>query len=85
MRESILAILSARFRQAVSAAETRVEKLSEIRERLAEKLADPAMYEPDRITETEGWQKKFAEVEEGLERAEALWMRALERLEAAEG
>jgi ATP-binding cassette subfamily F protein 3 len=37
------------------------------------------------LAETENWQKKFAEVEEGLERAEALWMRALERLEAASG
>ncbi|MXQ07533.1 ATP-binding cassette domain-containing protein [Alphaproteobacteria bacterium GH1-50] len=75
----------AELRQAVSTAEARVEKLTELRERLAKKLADPAMYEADRIAETEGWQKKFAEVEEGLERAEALWMRALERLEAAGG
>lgn len=73
----------AELRQAVSTAEARVEKLTEIRERLAEKLADPAMYEADRIAETEGWQKKFAEVEDGLERAEVLWMKALERLEAA--
>ena len=43
------------------------------------------MYEAGRIAEAEGWQKKFAEVEEGLERAEALWVKALERLEAAGG
>ncbi len=75
----------AELRQAVSTAEARVDKLTEIRERLASKLADPAMYEAERITETEGWQKKFAEVEDGLERAEALWMKALERLESAGG
>ncbi|MEQ9053334.1 MAG: ABC-F family ATP-binding cassette domain-containing protein [Roseovarius confluentis] len=75
----------AELRQAVSAAEARVEKLTTMRERLAAKLADPAMYDPARIAETENWQKKFAEVEEGLERAEALWLRALERLETAEG
>lgn len=75
----------AELRQAVSAAEARVEKLTTMRERLAAKLADPAMYDPARIAETESWQKKFAEVEEGLERAEALWLRALERLETAEG
>lgn len=74
----------AELRQAVSAAEARVEKLTTMRERLAAKLADPAMYDPARIAETENWQKKFAEVEEGLERAEALWLRALERLETAE-
>ena len=45
----------------------------------------PAMYEAHRATEAEGWQKKFAEVEEGLERAEALWLKALERYEAAGG
>ena len=75
----------AELRQAVSTAEARVEKLTEIREKLAAKLADPAMYEPARIAETESWQKKVAEVEDGLERAEALWMKALERLEAAGG
>ncbi len=75
----------AELRQEVSTAEARVEKLTDLREKLAEKLADPAMYEADRLTETEGWQKKFADVEDGLERAEALWMKALERLEAAGG
>jgi ATP-binding cassette subfamily F protein 3 len=73
------------LRQAVSTAEARVEKLTDLRDRLASKLADPAMYEADRVAEAESWQKKFAEVEDGLERAEALWMRALEKLEAASG
>jgi ATP-binding cassette subfamily F protein 3 len=31
------------------------------------------------------WQKKHAEVIDGLERAEMLWMEALEKLESAEG
>ncbi|MGR3513424.1 MAG: ABC-F family ATP-binding cassette domain-containing protein [Paracoccaceae bacterium] len=74
----------AELRKEVSTAEARVEKLSDMREKLAAKLADPAMYEANRVDETEGWQKKFAEVESGLERAEALWMKALERLEAAQ-
>jgi ATP-binding cassette subfamily F protein 3 len=73
------------LRQAVSAAEARVEKLTGLREKLAAKLADPAIYEPARVAEAEGWQKKFAEVEDGLSRAEALWLKALERLEASEG
>ncbi|MEO1027415.1 MAG: ABC transporter ATP-binding protein, partial [Pseudomonadota bacterium] len=75
----------AELRQDVSTAEARVEKLSDIREKLAAKLADPAMYETARVAEAEVWQKKFAEVEDGLERAEALWVKALERLEAAGG
>jgi ATP-binding cassette, subfamily F, member 3 len=71
----------AQLRQAVSDAESRVSKLSEMREKLAAKLADPAIYEETRLKEAEGWQRKFAEVEHGLERAEALWLKALERLE----
>ena len=47
------------------------------------KLADPALYEPERLGEMETWQKKYAEVMEGLDRAEAMWLRAQEKLEAA--
>ncbi|MEM9263866.1 MAG: ABC transporter ATP-binding protein, partial [Pseudomonadota bacterium] len=75
----------AELRQALSTAEARFEKLTELREKIAKKLADPTMYEADMVTEAEAWQKKFAEVEEGLERAEVLWMKALERLDAAGG
>ena len=75
----------AELRQAVSTAEARVDKLMALRERLAQKLADPAIYEANRIKEAEEWQKKFAEVEDGLERAETLWMKAVDRLEATQG
>ncbi len=73
------------LRAAVSVAEARVAKLTDIHEKLAAKLADPAMYKDSRAAEAEGWQKKFAEVEEGLARAETLWLKALERLETAGG
>jgi ATP-binding cassette subfamily F protein 3 len=55
-----------------------------MRDRLAKKLADPAMYEDGRAGEAEVWQRKYAEVMEALDRAEALWMTAAERLELAE-
>jgi ATP-binding cassette subfamily F protein 3 len=71
------------LRRAVSTAEARVGKLTQIRETLAAKMADPAMYDASRARDAEALQKKFAEVEDGLERAEALWLKALERLEAA--
>ena len=74
----------AELRQAVSTAEARVDKLMALRERLAQKLADPAIYEANRIKEAEEWQKKFAEVEDGLERAETLWMKAVDRVEATQ-
>ena len=73
------------LRQAASTAEARVEKLMAVREKLAKKLADPAMYDAENIAEAETWQKKFAEVEDGLARAEALWIKAMERLDAADG
>ena len=52
---------------------------------LAKKLADPELYEPARLGELETWQKKYAEVMEGLDRAESLWLKAEARLEEASG
>lgn len=78
-REDIL-VLKAEVRKC----EERIGKLNEMRDRLAKKLADPALYEPGRGTEAETWQKKYAEVMDGLDRAEAMWLTALEKLEKAE-
>ena len=72
------------LRAEVRRSEARIEKLGEMAERLSAKLADPGLYEPERIGEMEGWQKKYAEVSEAMERAEALWIAAQEKLEAAE-
>ena len=63
--------------------EARVDKLNEMRDKLAKKLADPALYEKEKKGEIEVWQKKYAEVMDGLDRAEALWLTAEEKLEAA--
>ena len=78
-RDDLLAL-----RADVRKGEVRVEKLTEMRDKLARKLADPALYDDARLGELETWNRKYAEVMEGLGRAEALWMTALERLEAAE-
>ena len=72
------------LRSEVRKCEARVEKLNEMRDRLAAKLADPALYEDDRVGDLAVWNRKYAEVMEGLDRAEALWLAALEKLEAAE-
>ncbi|MBY6055083.1 ABC-F family ATP-binding cassette domain-containing protein [Leisingera daeponensis] len=72
------------LRSEVRKSETRVEKLSEMREKLDEKLADPSLYEPGKAADMAVWQKKHAECIEALERAEGLWMEALEKLEQAE-
>ena len=76
-RDAVLAL-----RSEVRKCEERVDKLNEMGDRLARKLADPALY--DNADEAAVWQKKYAEVREALERAEALWMSALEKLEKAE-
>jgi ATP-binding cassette subfamily F protein 3 len=72
------------IRAEVKQAEARLAKIEEMREKLAKKLADPELYEPERAGDLGVWQRKYAEVMEGLDRAETLWMRAAEKLEAAE-
>ena len=72
------------LRAEVRKCEERLAKIEEMRDRLAKKLADPELYEDARKGELETWNRKYAEVMEGLARAEALWMAAQERLEAAE-
>ncbi len=65
-------------------AEARVRKIEEMRDKLARKLADPDLYEEGRQGELATWNKKYAEVMTASDRAEALWMSALETLETAE-
>jgi ATP-binding cassette subfamily F protein 3 len=72
------------LRSEVKKCEARVAKIEEMRDKLATKLADPALYEDGRAGELDTWQKKYAEVMDGLDRAEALWMAAEEKLEQAE-
>ncbi|MCU4653907.1 ATP-binding cassette domain-containing protein [Roseibacterium sp. SDUM158016] len=72
------------LRSEVRQAEARVAKIEEMREKLAKKLADPELYEPERAGDLGVWQRKYAEVMDGLDRAEALWVAAAERLEQAE-
>ena len=64
--------------------EARIEKLTEMHTKLQEKLADPALYEEEKAADRQVWQKKFAEVEDAMARAETLWMAALETLEEME-
>ncbi|MEX0350017.1 MAG: ABC-F family ATP-binding cassette domain-containing protein [Paracoccaceae bacterium] len=78
-RDAILAL-----RSEVRKCEERVGKLTDMHDKLSSKLADPTLYEDDKVGDLEVWNRKFAEVVEAMERAEALWMEAAERLEAAE-
>ncbi|KPP87336.1 MAG: ATP-binding cassette, subfamily F, member 3 [Rhodobacteraceae bacterium HLUCCA08] len=78
-RDTILAL-----RAELRRAEDRVTKIEQMRDKLATKLADPALYEDGRTGELETWNRKYAEVMDGLARAEALWLAAQEKLDAAE-
>ena len=72
------------LRAEVRKCEDRVGKLEEMREKLAKKLADPTLYEDSRLGELETWNKKYAEVMDGLHKAEGLWEKAIEKLDTAE-
>ena len=67
----------------VAKCEARVAKLEEMREAIDGRLSNPLLYARGDADAIEALHKKRAEVEDGLARAEALWMAALERLESA--
>jgi ATP-binding cassette subfamily F protein 3 len=71
------------LRAEVAKCEARVAKLTEMQARIDERLANPLIYARGDSEELATLQRKRAEVEDGLHRAEALWLAALERLEAA--
>jgi ATP-binding cassette subfamily F protein 3 len=63
--------------------EERVDKLNDMRDKLAKKLADPSLYEKEKKGEIEVWQKKYAEVMNALDRAESMWVAAQDKLDQA--
>ncbi len=71
------------LRAEVARCEARVGRLEEMRAAIDARLANPLLYSRGDAEEIELLQKKRAEVEDGLARAETLWVTALERLEAA--
>jgi ATP-binding cassette subfamily F protein 3 len=77
-RDEVLAL-----RSEARKSEERVNKINTMRDKLAKKLADPELYEEAKKGELEVWNKKYAEVMGALEKAESLWMSALEKLEKA--
>jgi len=70
-----------KLKQEVASCEERVTKLQGMRDKLDLKMAEPGFYNGEAAA-ISMWQKKHVEVADGLERAETLWMDALEKLEA---
>lgn len=73
----------AALRSELRKCEGRVEKLEEMRGKLATKLADPELYEPARSGDLAVWNRKYAEVMDALDRAEAMWLAAQDALDKA--
>ncbi|MGB1209175.1 MAG: ATP-binding cassette domain-containing protein, partial [Paracoccaceae bacterium] len=72
------------LRADVRKCEERVETLHAMAEKLSLKLADPTLYEDDKVGNLEVWNRKYAEIQEALTRAESLWMAAEDRLDKAQ-
>ena len=64
--------------------EARVDKLSEMQNELAKRLGDPKVYEDSMADKRVVWQKKYSEVMDAIDRAEAMWLKAQNKLEKAE-
>ncbi|GAA6199037.1 ABC-F family ATP-binding cassette domain-containing protein [Aquicoccus sp. SU-CL01552] len=79
-RETLLAL-----RAELRKCEERVAKISDMQNKLSAKLADPELYEGTRNGELEVWNRKYAEVSDAMDKAEALWIAAQEKLDAAGG
>ena len=77
-RDEVLAL-----RAEVRKCEERLGKINDMRDKLAAKLADPELYEDSRKGDLAVWNKKYAEVMDALDRAEAMWLDAQEKLEKA--
>ncbi len=75
-RDEVLAL-----KAEVRKCEDRLAKLNDMGEKLAKKLADPALYEDSRKGELATWNAKYAEVRQALDKAEAMWLTAQEKLE----
>ena len=72
------------LRAEVRKCEDRMEKLHDMHEKLSAKLADPRLYEDDKVADLAVWNRKFAEVTQAIERAETLWIEAQDKLETAQ-
>jgi ATP-binding cassette, subfamily F, member 3 len=67
----------------VSKCEQRVAKLEEMRVRLEGRLADPKLYQSAEKGVFEGLQAKSVELKAAIDKAEALWLEAVEKLDTA--
>ena len=64
--------------------EDRLDKLQSMKNKVANILSDKNLYLDKKVEELENWNKKFAEIEVAIKRAESLWMQAQQNLDDIE-
>ena len=75
--------LTAPLQAEVAKCEERLAKLTEMRQKLDIRLADPDLYQESESARMRALQQKDAELKAATEKAEALWLAAVEGLDAA--
>ena len=65
----------------VKKCEDRVEKLLNMRKKVADILSDQDLYSVEKLKDLENWNKKFSEIDEAINRAENLWIQAQQNFE----
>jgi ATP-binding cassette subfamily F protein 3 len=77
-REEVLSL-----RKNARSYEERVQKLAGLRKQIVDQLGNKEFYSKATAAQAETMQKKYAEVVQAMDKAEELWMAALEKLENA--
>jgi len=80
--KAVKAASPSNLRAETAKCEARVEKLRDMLDRLDAKLAEPGFYQDTPMDEITRWQEKHSEVTAAIEKAETLWLQALEAEEA---
>ncbi len=75
--------LTTPLKEEVTKCEERIEKLEEMKVKIADMMADPNFYAPENASKIEDLTKKHGEILQAMEKAETLWETAVEALEAA--
>ena len=61
--------------------EERIDKLQNMRDKVADILSNQDLYSGGKLKELEKWNKKFYEIDEAIKRAESLWIQAQQKLD----
>ena len=69
------------YKAEVKKCEDRVEKLLNMRKKVADILSDQDLYSVEKLKDLENWNKKFSEIDEAINRAEKLWIEAQQNFE----